>query len=38
MTDVAKKDMLYRLYHGADDDASADVSLVDQLLKEYRKV
>jgi hypothetical protein len=37
MTDNAKKTMLYKLYHGAVDDPSADESLVDQLLKGYGK-
>jgi hypothetical protein len=37
MTDSAKKNMLNRLYHGDPDDASANMSLVDQLLKGYGK-
>jgi hypothetical protein len=36
-TDAGKKDMLYRLYHGDADDVSANISLVDQLLKGYGK-
>jgi hypothetical protein len=37
MMDAAKKDMLYMLYHGDADAASAHISLVDQLLKGYGK-